>query len=427
MNAPARKVITLQRLLLFAWATILFGLFVARVSRFFVHPDGSIGISAGWDLRGLWDLNKAILDGINPYPYALRGQCYDRLDFDGDCIAIVNSPLFWLLTSPVAALEWESAEVVWFLINIGSCFAIIWIIESKLLPPPIHVHRLVLLVLVFFASGPVSAIILIGQTSLIIMVFAIAGYSALSKKPVLAGILLGLAFSKYSLTFLLALFLLFDRRYRTLLTAILVQLLGLVFISIAVNATPQIILADYFALVRHFAYESTELNLHSRIVDLGLHQSAALTFDLIGLTATIFTILAYIKLGANRSLAQDNALLLPFLLIASIPFVYHRHYDAIVLILLAVPYYCDTPGTNQARSHLHYKGKKWLVIVTGLVLVVFFYPRTIIRVSDIPALLTSLTYLDTITILLAWFVLLLRLWHTIKLPAQWRNAVPFIH
>jgi hypothetical protein len=423
MNATRSKVANVHRIMLVLWICILIGFFGARVSKFFFHTDGTFGISAGWDLRGLWDLNHAVLDGVNPYPYALRGECYLPDDYDGKCNANGNTPLFWFITTPIAILDWGTAQIVWFSLNIISSLLILVIIERQFLPFPIQNLRLILLVLLFFASGPVSSIILIGQTSLIIVLFALLGFVLLPKNEFLAGIFLGLALSKYSLTFLLILYLFLDRRYTALLAALLTQVIGLLFLSLFISTPLQVVLSEYFVLVSQFVDSATEFNLHSRIIDLGLGQSLAFALDLVGLAITFATILIFVNFGRKQNPKLVNALILPFLLIGSIPFVYHRHYDAVVLILLTIPYYWDRPGKLQIPSTPWF-ARHSLSIPIALVLFVLYYPRTVASFSAYPALQTGLLFLDTITMLLIWTVLLVRIWRSVDLPVHLGNASP---
>lgn len=414
------------KITLIAWIFSLIGLFGARVSKLFIHTDGTIGISTGWDLRGMWNFDHAIIDGINPYPYALRGECYMPLDFDGDCLPILNTPLFALITTPIAALDWNKAQVVWFILNIISIMIILALIERKLLPVPVQIPRFILLVLLFFASGPVSSILQIGQTSIIIFVFALLGFILLPKSQLLAGVFIGLALSKYSLTFLIVLYLLLDHKYRALTTAILTQVIGLLLISLFVNTPPQTILADYVTLATRFVDSTTEFNLHSRIIDLGLSRSMAFALDLIGLAITSMTILVYVKFSKSRDQRLDNVLMLPFLLIASIPFVYHRHYDSVVLILLTMPYFWDKQNRDKSLSNSWFE-KYSLPVVIVVVLFVLYYPRTLIPYSTSPTLQTGLLFLDTFTILLTWAVLLSRIWQIVELPTKLKRHSRLSH
>jgi hypothetical protein len=399
---------------------VLLVLFTVRTGKWILSPSGGISLPDGWDLRGLWDLNNAVLHRVDPYPLALSATCFMPTEAGLFCNPPVNTPLFWLITSPIALLDWSGAVFAWFLVNIISAIVIVYLIETQMLPQPIRSKRLAILALLFFASAPLSSAISIGQTTVLIFLMALAGFFALRKRQLLAGVLIGLALSKYSLVFPILMFLLLDRRFVALAVAVAMQLIGVLVFCFVVGTPLDTFLTNYFRLASIYIASPTEFNLHSRFVEWGLSPWIGLAYDLAGVIVTFGVIFLYVQYNRHRSWMLDKVVLLPLLFAASLPFVYHRLYDGMVLILLAAPLLWDQEPDSElcAKSQV---ARYSLILAALLAATAFLIPR--VAAMSASTLAQTLIYLaDSLIVLLVWLVLIFRTMEHVNLPVAFRRA-----
>jgi hypothetical protein len=411
---------TMRRALRISTIFVLLVLFAARTGKWILGPSGGFSLPDGWDLRGLWDLNNAMLQRVDPYPLALSGNCFMPTEAGLFCNPPVNTPLFWLITSPIALLDWSGAVLAWFLVNITASIVLVYLIETQMLPKPIRIERLAVLTLLFFASAPLSSAVSIGQTTVLIFLMAIAGFFALRKSQLLAGVLIGIALSKYSLVFPIVMFLLLDRRFVALAAAVAMQVFGVLAFCFVVGTPLDAFLTNYFRLARIYIASPTEFNLHSRFLEWGLSPWIGIAYDLVGVIVTFGVIFLYVQYSRHRSWMLDKVVLLPFLFAASLPFVYHRLYDGMVLILLAAPLLWDQEPDSElcAKSQV---ARYSLILAALLAVIALLLPR--VAAMNTWTWAQTLFYsTDSLIVTLVWLVLIFRTMEHINLPVAFRNA-----
>jgi len=149
----------------------------------------------------------------------------------------------------------------------------------------------------------------------------------------IAGIFLGIALSKYSLTFPGALYFLYKRWYRGLGTSVGVQCLGLLAIAAIGKTTPQKVISEYTQmLLKHTGAPGMHLPA-SLLQSLGLFANIVIGLASVGL----LLILAYWYHARRPSGQTDNQTaaitLLAIIMQWNLLTFYHRRYDHVAEIL----------------------------------------------------------------------------------------------
>jgi len=96
-------------------------------------------------------------------------------------------------------------------------------------------HKLLIFFVFFILQGTRIAN-WVGQTTLLVFFFMLTALLVTRKNEFLAGILLGIALSKYSLAISVFLFLLLKREYLILIISLVVQVLGAAIVSLCITA-----------------------------------------------------------------------------------------------------------------------------------------------------------------------------------------------
>ena len=320
----------------------------------------------GNDLYTYWYAGLFIRQGEDPYAAFIAHQQPDlpitfldgeatsmqEIKIPGLVPAPANTyPLIYLLTL-FSFLTWPTAKVAWLICNLVLVL-IIPILLSGLLPDRQQLDRRIMLVLALVFIGFTSTRYALSSGQLSFLVFGMLLGSALlvKQRPWLAGVLMGFALSKYSLAlgfFLYYLF--FERRLRMSLTAILVQVLGVVWLVLTSGSSVAQVLEEYHLLFEHHAVmEGIQLSALLSTGGSNPPLSAGFTL-LIG----AFLILYALKNPVSRKADPLVRLcLLTILLLWSLLVGYHRSYDALTFILflvLAVSMLQDLGGKPEAHG-----------------------------------------------------------------------------
>jgi hypothetical protein len=148
------------------------------------------------DLAHLYVAAALWLEGGNPYD---GNQCVERLREAGDhrpekvAYGSYYPPPSIATLAPIGLMSWDLARLVWLLINLVCCFAMVWAAATWLDIGPSHV-RWMLSTLLVLAWGPVATTLSLGQLSLVSGACAMAGVICLQRGITwLAGLLIGLS------------------------------------------------------------------------------------------------------------------------------------------------------------------------------------------------------------------------------------------
>lgn len=166
-------------------------------------------------------------------------------------------PLIAIL-SCFAFLSWPIAKLVWLGLNLIFIFLIPPLI-LRIFAPDGRWERWMRAIFILAFVGLTSTRYAgsSGQMTFLVLLLALGSIHFSKNRPFTAGILLGIALSKYSLSIGFFLYLLlFERNYRSTLTALAVQTLGLLGLSvISGTAVVDIIRGYLFMLLHHSQME----------------------------------------------------------------------------------------------------------------------------------------------------------------------------
>jgi hypothetical protein len=376
--------------------------------------------SGAWDLHPYWYFGHFVHAGINPYAaYAEKLTLPGPAHYlDGSVVApeAVAQPKLGLVpanTAPVLLLlsllsffPWLIAKSIWLVCNVALIVAIPWL-AMRLLPPSLLLARPLqwLAAFSFYAmKGPREAAAS-GQTSLLVFFLMIVTLLLRQSHWLWAGLALGVALGKYSLSLPVFLFLLLEKRFRLLAVAILVQVVGLGVVSALGDGSVGETLRVYWSMIsRH----SVQPGVH---LGYALH-SYPLFMNVLVVAGSVVTLTMVGYRRWQGWLAADvlpvNSVLVMWVLLAA----YHRNYDALMVILFLILCLAAAATWQLPPGQALMLGIVWL-----LSLIVMCLPGDLIRViaTDEQAAL-FLIWVDramTVAIAMMWAV---NLWLLLRTP-----------
>jgi hypothetical protein len=238
-----------------------------------------------------------------------------------------------LLLSLFSFLPWTAAKALWLICNVLFAILIPFIVV-RIWPAyhPFQVDwKFLFLVLSFFSITSTRGVISNGQTTLFVFVLMLLSIMLADRHWLVAGLFLGIALSKYSLSLPLIFFFLFKRQYRIVLVALFTQVLGVLVLSLLTDVSPLQMLNEYFLM----------LKLHSDNIGIQLSYLLPdtkpwlipLILSLLVLGFTGYTVLfRYYKLSlSNKSFFEFHLLCILFLWVLLV--AYHMEYDAVLFVL----------------------------------------------------------------------------------------------
>lgn len=405
---------------------LLFGLAALSVVRTIQNTLGRTGSGSSIDFHSYWDPGHAILRGIDPYTAPLRGELNTAAlglpgAEGGEAFVSIasNTPLQLLLLSPLSLLDWPSARLVWMLINFALAGGILWA-AGKLFPHPYTLAEKTIIGLTFLAMIPTRNAISNGQPILLIMLAVLLAGVVAPRKPWLAGLLFGVALSKYSLVLPAALWFLIFGYYGALAIAAGVQVGGVLLLALITSTSPLVLVGQYLQVALGHVGGDGELDIASFFMRLDLPVAAARVLSVIGVAVTLYVVGRWAHRLWQRSGWPVQAgplgrpLLLVALLIASLPFIYHHLYDAILVILLVFAAFAirhaDAPGLRRSPQFPFLSA---VDLIVGAVVAVLLLPYFAVA-RFVPAWDALYPLLTAITTLVAWGVSLWVLWHAGK-------------
>jgi hypothetical protein len=310
-------------------------------------PGETLNLSSV-DFHSFWYYNQLLREGRDPYQGYLGSAApqfpIEHLDgvtaspddllrpmgsFDLMTAYPYTAP-FVLLISPLSFFTWPVARAIWLATNLGMMLVIPWLAcrfvqnETQRIP----FKAALLLALVFYGFLPVKVVLGYGQTTLLILALMLmALLLAREDRDVLAGIVLGVALSKYSLAIGVLVFFLFQMKIRLLVTAAITQIAALVGLAMLASTSPLDIVRDYLdtgSKVGQQAGIHLENYLHF------LPQAAAIGIALVCTVAVVAAAFARFRRVPG---SPGEALAASTLITWSLIPAYHNYYDAAVLII----------------------------------------------------------------------------------------------
>ena len=154
------------------------------------------GLSSGQDLVHLYSATVLWIDGGNPYD---GGQCVEAMREAGhqDPEHVSNGSFYppptIAVLSPLGLMGWDTARLIWLVINLGACAVMLWVLASWLEIQRTR-ERWALAALLIVAWGPVATTLSLGQLSMVSASLAFAGLLLLDRGKIwIAGLAIGIS------------------------------------------------------------------------------------------------------------------------------------------------------------------------------------------------------------------------------------------
>jgi hypothetical protein len=187
-----------------------------------------------------WQPTREMLNHINPYDSYLSGKLF--------MAQAPNYPLTgYILLVPYASMEWTYAKIAWALTNyivtffIFYCLQKIWKIKN--------ITVIVFTCSVFLISNPYRNVINNGQHDLFVLALFLFSLVLANENKYLSGILLGLSWFKFTVTFPLSIIFIYKREWAQIIVGVLLQCLLFIAICIWLNQSPAYIISSYFRVI----------------------------------------------------------------------------------------------------------------------------------------------------------------------------------
>ena len=172
---------------------------------------------------------RAVLSGENPYTPLpdLVVRFFGELSMGDGLVPILTNvsphpPPVSILFLPFGMLPYQSACVLWYFIEIALVVASVCLILKSLTSRPVGFRFVLVLALLFLAWNPFHVDLVFGQLSILnLFLLSLAWYKLSNEKLVPAGIWLGLSISIKLIAWPLVVWLIFIKRYKAAVSAIL--------------------------------------------------------------------------------------------------------------------------------------------------------------------------------------------------------------
>jgi hypothetical protein len=305
-----------------AWLALLLALAIASAV---VGTDFALKHSQ--DLQ--WDEARLILDGINPY-LLYFDPASPRPDYVvPERLGLTQPPSAVLLFAPIALPSFETAKVVWILVNLAATPVFVLLSVRLFYPGRLGASAVTALTLLFIASMPWRITLGNGQYCLVAMTFFLVALHFFRQERLgLAALFAALALVKHILV--LPFFALFLPRKKdtaiVLAGALLIHLALTVLAGWMVGERPDLLVLQSVEIASSIAGAGAyDLFAFQAVVAPGLGSVAPM------LAAALLVALTVAVCWKGAGLRELAALS-----IVSIVIVYHRSYDAIVLMFLVL-------------------------------------------------------------------------------------------
>ena len=253
-----------------------------------------------------------------------------------------NTPAMLLLLSPLATLSWANAKLAFLCINILLMLLTAILIVRRIPFADVKLAPIdeLFIFLIYIDLSATRIAVENGQTTLLVFLLMLVAVLHAERDWRISGLALGLALSKYSLSLPIFLFLLLKKKFRILLFAVGVQLLGILGIAAITGTSPlTIVLENIQLFVRLFDQPGIHL---SRWFEGVSNNVLVSMLPVLMMTLAVFIPMYFwFRARPNLSNMQDviDFHLLTILFLWTMLVAYHRLYDTLILIVFVVLIY----------------------------------------------------------------------------------------
>ncbi|WP_322495334.1 glycosyltransferase family 87 protein [Chloroflexus sp.] len=324
-------------------------------SLFFVYAIITFSVDAytfvrsaffGVDFHSYWYAGHFVRQGTDPYFAAIHGISLQLpiTYIDGNLVSHepvaqpdlmrvpANTAPIVLLLTIFAFFSWHHAVWIWFLLN--TLFAILnAIVIVKLFTNKPSIIHYLLSILLFLSLFSTKSALHTGQTTLIVSLLMFLAVLFAERNVFVAGIALGIALSKYSLSLPVILFLWFKRKYSLISIAALVQILSAFVLAWLTNTSPFVIIIEYLTMI---AAHISQSGIH--LASYFVKNNIIVIILTIGITIPMLLVVHYWTQIRSFNLLEEQRQLLDMNVLAlfnlhTLLSFYHREYDAVIWII----------------------------------------------------------------------------------------------
>jgi hypothetical protein len=346
------------------------------------------------DFHQFWYAGHFILQGRDPYeaffasePPALPVAYVDGVTINRYPVAQAdleitpsNTPLMLLLLSPFSYFSWGAAKWMFLVVNLILMLVTGWFViryfpfRGIKLPP---IDEL-LIFLVYFDFSATRIAIENGQTTLLVFLLMLIALLYAERSWGIAGLSLGIALSKYSLSLPIFLFLLYKRKFKVLLVAIAIQLLGVLGIAAVTRTSPLTII---FENIQLFFRLFDQPGVHfSRWFEFFSDNPFVSLIPVLIMTLLIFVpILFWLRNFVPSQPEAEKVMdfhLLTILFIWTLLVAYHRLYDSLIVLFFVVLIFKGLAAPDLWK--LTERERTGLLLFTGTIPAILIFPARIV-------------------------------------------------
>ena len=328
------------------------------------------GLINGCDFQ--WQPSLLLWEGINHYKkFMAQGGRGDFLCQNGEYAHLLH-----VIFYPFTFFKWETARMLWLLVNVFFVFSIPILISKSL---KLSKYKSILLLLIFITCYPTRMSLNYGQQSLLVLFFMLLPFIFNNK---LSGFLAGLSYVKYSTGYIIFLNFLASKQYKYFVLSLIPYLFGWLIYFFYTNSDPMINFFEPLMLILQKGYiKDADVYSITKIYFAFLHTSNIKYLVILA----IFAINYFILIKINKF--NDMHFKMSLILICPLIFFPHSNYDYILLFPLLC-YSISNTGYLVNKLNIYF------------IIYVFYFNRIINHLVDLDVLYQPLLLLFLILLLI---------------------------
>jgi hypothetical protein len=270
-----------------------------------------------------------------------------------------NTAPMILLMAPLALFSWPVAKSHWLVFNLTMMLVVPFMafLVAERYGLRLRGVQKWLVALVFVCMFPTRNAVGLGQNSLPVVAAMLAVLYWQDRHDLLAGILFGLALSKYSLALPLLVYLLYRRKIRVLAVGVVVQLVGLLLLALICRVSPLQIGVGYLAMFHAVASSNLGIHLAALFPPRLLYQVGILV---VGGGFLLYLWRGIVATRVDEQFGPGDFHLLAVLSLWSLLITYHGYQDMVLVILFFIAAFCALDAATPWALSGH---RRWLMLV----------------------------------------------------------------
>lgn len=326
--------------------------------------------TGGRDFHPYWYYGHFVRQGMNPYTafadqtllptpaHYIDGRVVVPDEVMQRHLADIpaNTSPVLLIATLFSYIPWNIVKYIWFALNLALVLALPWL-ALRLLPPSLQLMRALqwLVAVSFYAMKGPRVALSNGQPSITIFFLMFVTLLLRQSHWLWAGLAFGVALSKYSIALPIGVFLLFERRFRVLIVAGLVQVVSLLAMVALRGGSLWETLDVHIGMVTRYSGGS-EQGVHLGYL---LRDNPLLVSVLVvaGTLMTVwFTLRSYRRGWLAAHVLPINSLLSLWILVGA----YHRVYDTMLVLLFLILCLSAMTTWQLSTRQVQWLGISWL-------------------------------------------------------------------